>query len=144
MKIGALVVDTNVIVAGLIGAQPRSPPARILDALLIGRVPYLLSVALLVEYRAVLLRPKITRHHRLSATEVDSILEQLALNAIVVEEPIPSSPAPDPQDQHLWDLMHSRSGTVLVTGDHRLLGAKVAGQTIVSPAELLRRIPHCR
>jgi putative PIN family toxin of toxin-antitoxin system len=139
MTLGPLVVDTNVIVAGLIGAEPPSPPARILDALLSGRLPYLLSVALLAEYRAVLLRPRIARHHRLDAAQVDCILEQLALNAMVVEEPGPSSPAPDSQDQHLWDLMHSRSGAVLVTGDRRLLLAEQAERTILSPAQFLRQ-----
>ena len=37
------VVDTNVIVSGLIAADPNTPPARILDAMLDGRVIYLLS-----------------------------------------------------------------------------------------------------
>ena len=36
-------VDTNVIVSGLIGADPNSPPARILDAMLAGDVLYLMS-----------------------------------------------------------------------------------------------------
>ncbi|HEX9637004.1 MAG TPA: putative toxin-antitoxin system toxin component, PIN family [Acidobacteriota bacterium] len=141
MTSGPLVVDTNVLVAGLIGSDSRSPPARILDALLEGRVPFLLSVALLAEYRTVLLRPKIARYHRLNATEIDIVLEQLALNAIVIEEPEPAPAAPDARDQHLWNLIHARRDTALVTGDRRLLDAKVAGTTIVSPTELLRIRP---
>lgn len=34
MRPEACIIDTNVVVSGLIGADPTSPPARILDAML--------------------------------------------------------------------------------------------------------------
>lgn len=58
------IVDTNVLVAGLITSQPSSPTAQVLDAMLDGRLFYLLSPALLREYRQVLLRPQLMRLHR--------------------------------------------------------------------------------
>ena len=58
-----VVVDTNVLVAGLLTTEQESPTARILDGTLNGRVLFLLSPRLLAEYRAVLLRPKLTALH---------------------------------------------------------------------------------
>ena len=55
----ALVVDTNVVVSGLITSDATAPTARILDAMLRGELRFLLSEELLSEYRSVLLRPKI-------------------------------------------------------------------------------------
>ena len=55
------VVDTSVVVAGLIMGASQSPVALVLDAMLSGTLIFLLSAALLDEYRSVLLRPKLTR-----------------------------------------------------------------------------------
>ena len=57
MKPHALIVDTNVVIAGLLSSGKDSPVSRILDAMLDGRLLFLLSPALLAEYRQVLLRP---------------------------------------------------------------------------------------
>ena len=46
----ACIVDTNVIVSGLIGADPNGPPARILDAMLDGNLLYLMSADLLTSH----------------------------------------------------------------------------------------------
>ncbi len=37
------IIDTNVLVAGLITSQPSSPTVQVLDAMLDGRLLYLLS-----------------------------------------------------------------------------------------------------
>jgi predicted nucleic acid-binding protein len=52
------IIDTNVVVAGLITAQTDSPVARILDSMLGAAFPFVLLPALLAEYRAVLARPR--------------------------------------------------------------------------------------
>lgn len=57
------VVDTNVVVAGLITGLSNSPVASVLDAMLSGSLLYLLSPELLEEYRSVLLRPKLAKLH---------------------------------------------------------------------------------
>jgi predicted nucleic acid-binding protein len=49
----AAVIDTNVVVSGLIGAECRPPTTAILDAMVSGRFTLLLSLVLLVEYREV-------------------------------------------------------------------------------------------
>jgi putative PIN family toxin of toxin-antitoxin system len=142
MKRRVLVVDTNIIVAGLISIEKNSPVAVVLDAMLDGRLLYLLSPALLAEYRAVLLRPKLLPLHNLSVDEIDSILTTLVANAIW-REPRSRIAAPDPGDDHLWALLTSQPRSALVTGDrlllenppehHRVISAKACATGYVSP-----------
>lgn len=118
----AVIVDTNVIVAGLLTAQDSSPVVRVLDGMLAAAFPFVLSEALLAEYRAVLVRPKLRKLHGLTVTEVEVILTDLAQYAIVLHpSPSVAPPAPDPGDQLLWDLLATRADLLLVTGDKRLL-----------------------
>ncbi|HLF97301.1 MAG TPA: PIN domain-containing protein [Methylococcaceae bacterium] len=70
------VIDTNVVVSGLISKEGDSPAARILDGMFGVKFPYLLSSELLVEYRDVLLRPRIGKLHRLKPEEIDRILQE--------------------------------------------------------------------
>jgi predicted nucleic acid-binding protein len=84
MSLRLFIIDTNVLVAGLITGDPASPAARIQDAMLGGGLPYLLSPALLEEYRAVLLRPKLRRAHGLTEIEIDTLLTEIVANAIVL------------------------------------------------------------
>jgi putative PIN family toxin of toxin-antitoxin system len=126
------VVDTNVVVAGLITGADRSPVALILDAMLSGSLLYLLSPELLAEYRSVLLRPKLTKLHGLTEAEVDSLLVELTSNAMW-REPKPASPAPDHGDDHLWALLGAYAGSILITGDRLLLENPPARSSVISP-----------
>jgi hypothetical protein len=47
MKYSAAVIDTNVVVAGLLTGNTDSPTARILDAMCKSAFPFLLATALL-------------------------------------------------------------------------------------------------
>jgi putative PIN family toxin of toxin-antitoxin system len=130
------IVDTNVVVAGLLSSDPASPVSRLLDGMLAGRFAYLLSPALLGEYRAVLLRPMIARRHGLAAREVDAILTELAANARWREPAASSLPAPDPGDAHLWALLGAAEA-VLVTGDQLLLANPPDGRSVLSTRSFL-------
>ncbi|MDD5000080.1 putative toxin-antitoxin system toxin component, PIN family [Rhodoferax sp.] len=130
------IIDTNVLVAGLLTAHPDSPVARISDGMLASAFAYVLSEALLAEYRAVLLRPHLRKLHGLSEAEVDSILVDLAQHAIVlaVDGNAAKRVAPDPGDQFLWDLLASRQDLVLVTGDKLLLQDATMQARVITPA----------
>ena len=127
------VVDTHVVVAGLLTSDAAAPTRRILDGMLDGRLPFLLSIDLLVEYRVVLLRPAIRRRHALTASEVDAILARLVANALVRE---PASAG----DRHLWALLRTQPGAILVTGDALLRLRPPAGFSALSPAAFARLI----
>lgn len=133
------VIDTNVIVSGLIGGEPESPTAVILDAMLGGRFSYLLSLDLLAEYREVLLRPAIRRRHGLTDAEVEVILTELALNGTLYEPGPASAALPDAGDRHLWALLED-AAAVLVTGDDALRRRAPEPARVLSPRQFLARL----
>jgi putative PIN family toxin of toxin-antitoxin system len=134
MKYPAAVVDTNVVVAGLLTERADSPTARILDAMRKGGFPFLLSPALLAEYREVLLRPKIRTLHQLRERDVDALLTEIVTNAIV-RKPDRRPGAPDPKDDHVWSLVQSETKSVLVTGDYALVDSPPPGVDVLGPRE---------
>ena len=136
MIANAVVIDTNVLVAALLTADASSPPAQILNGMLGGLFPYMLSPTLLAEYRAMLLRPAICSRHGLDEEEVDHLLEEIVGGAIW-REPVPEIPAPDPGDNHLWALAASHPGTCLVTGDRLLLDNPHPDIIVLSPRQFL-------
>lgn len=132
----AFIVDTNVVVAGLLTAHEASPVARVLDGMLAAAFPFVVSEALLAEYRTVLVRPTLRRLHGLTVAEVEAILTDLAQHAIVLAQ-VASSAATDPGDQLLWGLLAARADLQLVTGDNLLLqDAGMQGQVIAPQAFL--------
>ena len=130
------VVDTNVVVSGLIDNGSSAPPARILDAMIGGRLLFLMSPALLSEYLAVLQRPAIAERHGLTSEGLDRLLTDLVANA-VWREPPAAGDAPDTGDNHLWALLASEPGAHLVTGDRLLLRSPPSGASVVSPSHFV-------
>lgn len=129
-----IIVDTNVVVSGLLTDDREAPTARIVDAIIGGRVRCLLSPALLDELRNALLRPAIARQHGLGAADVDELLAAITQHA-AWREPVPvRSPAPDPGYDHLWALLATEPGAELVTGDQQLLDNPISDSRFVSPA----------
>ena len=128
----AVIVDTNVVAAGLLTANDASPVARILDGMLVAAFPFVLSEALLAEYRTVLVRPSLRKLHGLTVAEVETILTDLAQHAIILA-PVTAPPALDPGDQLLWELLAARADLVLVTGDKLLLQDVGMQGRVISP-----------
>jgi uncharacterized protein len=141
MTYSVAVIDTNVVVAGLLTSNADAPTARILDGMRRGSFRFLLSTALLAEYREVLTRQKIRLLHGLTEREVDVLLTALATSAIV-REPEARSGAPDVKDNHLWSLLQSETGSVLVTGDLELAKNPPAGSAVTSARDFLGMIPN--
>lgn len=130
------VVDTNVIVSALIGSDSKVAPAQILEAMLDGRLLYLMSGDLLVEYASVLRRPRLVRLHGRSEEEIDRLLAELTANAIWREAPAVDT-APDANDNHLWALLASWAGSRLVTGDRLLVESASAGRLVLTPRDFV-------
>lgn len=138
MTSSVVVVDTNVLISGLLTTDGSAPTASILDAMLKGEIRAVLSMELLAEYREVLLRSAIRSRHGLEESEIDTILTAIAENAIVCEPAEPPTPPPDPGDLHLWSILAARSDAVLITGDHALVVGSPEWATVVSPREFVR------
>ena len=108
--------------------------------MLAGRLRCVASVALLAEYRSVLLRPRLCARHSLSEADVDRVIERLAENAIL-SDPMGDGPAaPDRGDDHLWALLAAEPGLLLVTGDAALLAARKFRGRIVTPEAFVRML----
>ena len=136
MKPVVSIIDTNIVIAGLITGDTSSPPARILDAMFNGEFLYLMSTELLNEYVLVLRRPKLVRLHGLSDGEIDSLLNALVANAIWREPSAPSK-APDPGDDHLWALLTSDAECLLVTGDRLLVENPPRSSSVISARDFI-------
>jgi hypothetical protein len=102
------------------------------------RFAFVLSIALLAEYRGVLLRPRIRRRHALTAAEVDTILTDIVANGRMAE----GSPelASTRGDDHLQALLAEVRGGVLVTGDRALARQSQGRARVFSPREFLALI----
>jgi uncharacterized protein len=136
------IIDTDVVVAGLLTSHADSPVARILGGMLRANFRFAISEALLAEYRQVLLRPKLSKLHGLNALEVDVILTDLARHAIVLPVPlsIAAPLAPDPGDQFLWNLLTGRDDLVLATGDKLLLQAGPLQKRVITPQAFVAQV----
>lgn len=116
----AIIVDTNIVVAGLLTSKTDSPVALILDGMLEAAFPFVVSTVLLNEYRTVLERPALCKAHGLNAEAIERLLVAVSEPAIVLAPVKSPQTAPDPGDQHLWDLLATREDLRLVTGDRIL------------------------
>lgn len=153
------VIDTNVVVSGLLSGAADSPTRLVVDAMLAGTISFALSQTLLAEYRAVLLRSAIRERHGLSEPEVDLLLEEMVLNSSLrhpdsVPHPLPPAAqesdarasgsvsvdakrsAPS-SDEHVIDLLRVVPEAVLVTGDRRLAEAVGSWTEALTPAEFV-------
>jgi putative PIN family toxin of toxin-antitoxin system len=138
------IIDTNVVVAGLLTAHADSPVARVLDGMLCAAFPFVVSEALLAEYHAVLMRPKLTKLHGLSVADIDTILADMARHAIVLN-PVQNAAtplAPDAGDQFLWDLLVSRADLLLVSGDKLLLQNQAMSPRVITPQAFIAQWQH--
>jgi putative PIN family toxin of toxin-antitoxin system len=138
----AVIVDTSVVVAGLLPANETSPVARILDGMLAAVFPFVVSEALLAEYHTVLVRPKLRKLHGLTFAEVEAILTDLAQHAILLA-PTATARAPNRGDQLLSTLLAARADMLLVTGDKRLLQDAGMKGRIIAPFAFVAGARKC-
>ena len=129
---GPIIVDTNVLIGGLPTANGPGTLARILDGMLDGRVRFIVSDALLSEYRAVLSRPALLARLQLTPAAVDALVDRLAQAGIAIE-PVTAPPAPDPGDQFLWELLAATPEARLVTRDELLVRKGRMRRRVIRP-----------
>ena len=128
----AVIVDTNVVVAGFPIAGNRLPVAAILQRMLNGEMAFLASIALLAEYREVLARPPVRRLHGLDDEALEALVERIEQGAELVDTAAAAA-APDPGDQMLWELLAARADAVLVTSDKLLLRDRSMRGRVLTP-----------
>ncbi len=130
-----IVLDTNVLLSGI--AYPGSIPGKIIAAWRHGSVEVLLSPFILDELRRVL--PRLNKRHGLSVSEIDDLVDILAIQAEVID----SDPTVDPELRDANDLpvlgtllAADRSGGAdyLITGGDKDLLVLSERYSIITPA----------
>jgi putative PIN family toxin of toxin-antitoxin system len=132
------VLDTNVLVSGLIGEQ--GPPRQLVDAWLEGSYTLVTSLYQAEELNHVLSYPRIASRLRLEETELNLILAALLSEAEVtaglLELP---GVTRDPKDDPLVACALEGNAHYLVSGDRDLLDlGEYEGIRIVSPRMFAR------
>lgn len=129
-----VVLDTNVLLSGI--AYPASTPGKILSAWKNGSVEVVLSSFILDELRRVL--PRLAHRHHLTPTEIDDLVDILAIQAETVD-PVDGEDTAlrDANDQpvlgSLVAALHQGGTVYLISGDKDLL-ALADRYPILTPA----------
>ncbi len=130
------ILDTSVLVAGL--RSKRGASFQILQAIRAGDIRIAVSVALVLEYESVLLRPGLVPH--LAQQDVVKIVDSLCLLADHQQVFFAWRPyLPDPDDDLVLELAVAASAPFVIThntSDFR--GADSMGVRAVTPATALR------
>ena len=126
------VIDTNMIVSGVLPSRPDSPPKRIMESIINGRIVPIHSRYLLGEYRGVLQRDKF----RLDGNDVDILVGFLESVGVSVEPETCDYALPDPKDSPIYAVMMSSAeyNPYLVTGNIRHFPET---EKIVTPKEMM-------
>ncbi len=138
------VVDTSVVVSGIIGAEGQAAPVRVLDAMVTGRLPFVLDAELLAEYRRILTRPAISLRHALAPVYVDALLAELTTVAHLRQppdaDPADLPAAVPPGDEHVVRLLAHEPAAALVSDDHVLLNAVHGWREALTSGELAEQL----
>ena len=126
-----LVVDTNVLVAGILSAS--GPPGWIVEALLSGEIEPVLDAGIRAEYEDVLGRQELALEPERVAAVLD-VIDAFGLEAVAAPWP---EPLPDPDDAPFLAVA-AWVGCPLVTGNMRRFPAKArGGVTVLTPRQLV-------
>ncbi|MFH1092804.1 MAG: putative toxin-antitoxin system toxin component, PIN family [Candidatus Omnitrophota bacterium] len=127
-----LVLDTNVVVSGLI--SPFGPPGEIIRMVASGRVELCYDARILCEYQNVLLREKFP----FDQAQVEDLLEQIKVCGNVTTGRSLVKRLPDPNDEPFLEVALGGKAQYLVTGNLKHYPIKKrAGIQVVTPAEFL-------
>jgi len=135
MKHYFIVIDTNVLVSGLISRNKTSPPVGILKYLLAERgviIP-LYNDEIIKEYENVLKREKFNIEHKL----VDDVIDRIKTSGISCERIESKEVFKDANDIVFYEVALSTDDSYLVTGNIKHF-PKV--DFVVTPAEMMEII----
>lgn len=116
-----------------------SPPVRVLDAVASRELEAVTSPALADEYRRVFSTDVARRYLRRSQIELARVVDEFLAVSQSRTPRRAEIAAPDPRDQHLWDLLFAVPDAILVTGEKRLRENPPPGREVLSPREFVER-----
>ena len=123
------VVDTNVVVSGLL--NPHGPSARVLDAVLDGRLKLVYDARILAEYRDVLHRPRL----KLAPDKITAFLNGLQGQTKVTPSPLAVA-GPDADDIVFVEAALATTDKTIVTGNLADYPPEILhGARVLTPAQ---------
>jgi putative PIN family toxin of toxin-antitoxin system len=123
------VIDTNVVVSGLL--NPHGPSARVLDAVLDGRVKLVYDARILAEYRDVLHRPRL----KLKPEKISAFLIGLQSQMMVTPRPLATA-GPDADDIVFVEAALATTDKTIVTGNLADYPPEILhGARVLTPAQ---------
>ena len=127
-----IVVDTNVIVSGLL--SPFNPSGHIVKLLTAGKLVALYDSRIISEYKDVMLRPKFD----FNLEHMGALLEQIeCAGEIVACEPL-SYPLPDREDEPFLEAAFSGKAACLITVNLRHYPVRVCQSIrVLSPQKFI-------
>lgn len=133
-----IVLDTNVLVAGLRSSLGASN--RLLELVGTGRFTHVVSVALLFEYEAALMRPE--SGIRLSRRAINDVLDYLCAAGHRQEIYFLWRPTlPDPSDDLVLEVAaHGRCDRIVTFNTRDFVGSERFGVQVETPARFLRSL----
>jgi putative PIN family toxin of toxin-antitoxin system len=136
-----LVLDTNVVVAGLLWS---GPPRRLIELAIEGEALQLFSSAVLLdEISHALGYPKLAGRLRAFGTSMEALVSQYtALVSLVTPTSVPRVVASDADDDHVIAVAIAARAELIVTGDrrHLLPIGSHRGIAIVTAREVVDRL----
>jgi putative PIN family toxin of toxin-antitoxin system len=129
-----VVVDTNVLVAGLL--SPFGPPGEIVRMIASGTLRLCFDARILTEYGQVLARSKF----QFNSEQTQALLEQIKMEGLsVAGDPLPA-PLPDLSDEPFLEAALAGDAECLITGNTRHFpSARRQGVVVLSPSEFLNQ-----
>ena len=124
------VIDTNVLVSGLLARNGSSAVVKVFDAMMRGRITPVICDEILSEYSEVLNRPKFG----LPSSPVESILTSIRQHGVRAERVQIDESFPDPKDIVFYEIAMANDDSYLVTGNIKHFPSK---PFVVTPAEML-------
>jgi putative PIN family toxin of toxin-antitoxin system len=136
-----IVLDTDVMVAAF--DSPHGASRQLLLEVLDGKASMLLSTSLILEYEAVLTRPRVLRMIGIDMAEVLEVLDELASCCVPVAFDFRWRPAAsDPDDDLVLETAVNGAADVIATFNVADMNAAAARFSIAvdRPAAVLRRL----
>ncbi len=127
-----VVVDTNVLVSGLLKASGN--PVEVVNHLLAGKIKAAYDIRIMREYREVLKRPKFN----FQAAEIEALINFLEIEGMLVYPQVLKVKLPDPDDLPFLEVAAAIKSRILVTGNSRdYPETELQGVRILNPAAMV-------
>lgn len=133
MKTIIAVIDTNVLVSGMISNNPSSPTVGVLKCVDNKTIVPLFCDEILHEYDIVLHRKKFN----LPEDEINAVLDEIVALGLSSSRITSNEQFPDPKDVVFYEIALSKENSYLITGNIKHF-PKV--DFVVTPAEIMKII----